>query len=85
MDITQTWTFDPWMLSLNALCTFALNISVVLVISHTSAVTIRVAGVVKDWIVVLVSALLFSDTKLTLINIVGYGIGESGSLFCRFS
>lgn len=78
MDITQTWTFDPWMLSLNALCTFALNISVVLVISHTSAVTIRVAGVVKDWIVVLVSALLFSDTKLTLINIVGYGIAIAG-------
>lgn len=78
MDLTQKWTFDPWILSLNALCTFALNISVVLVISHTSAVTIRVAGVVKDWVVVLVSALLFNDTKLTLINIVGYGIAIAG-------
>eukprot|EP00250_Pteridium_aquilinum_P013674 c21497_g1_i2 orf=231-1205(+) len=78
MDLTEKWIFDPWILSLNALCTFALNVSVVLVISHTSAVTIRVAGVVKDWVVVLVSALLFSDTKLTFINIVGYGIAIAG-------
>lgn len=78
MGLIQNWNFDPWILSLNALCTFALNVSVVLVISHTSAVTIRVAGVVKDWVVVLFSALLFSDTKLTFINIVGYGIAISG-------
>ncbi|MCO5556692.1 hypothetical protein L7F22_010243 [Adiantum nelumboides] len=78
MDLAQAWPSSPWILSLNALCTFALNISVVLVIAHTSAVTIRVAGVVKDWIVVLVSAFLFSDTKLTPINIVGYGIAITG-------
>ena len=29
----------------------------------------------KDWVVVLLSALLFADTKLTLINIFGYAIG----------
>lgn len=78
MNLIQTWTVDPLILSLNALCTFALNVSVFLVISHTSALTIRVAGVVKDWVVVLVSALLFTDTKLTSINIVGYGIAIAG-------
>ncbi|MCO5574921.1 hypothetical protein L7F22_028716 [Adiantum nelumboides] len=78
MDLAQAWPSSPWILFLNALCTFALNISVVLVIAHTSAVTIRVAGVVKDWVVVLVSAFLFSDTKLTPINIVGYGIAITG-------
>ena len=76
MDLTEdSWGINPWILCLNALCTFALNVSVVLVISHTSAVTIRVAGVVKDWVVVLVSTLIFTDVKLTVINIVGYGIG----------
>ncbi|KAF8410955.1 hypothetical protein HHK36_003492 [Tetracentron sinense] len=75
MDAAGTWTFQPLVLILNSLCTFALNLSVFLVISHTSALTIRVAGVVKDWVVVLLSALLFADTKLTIINLFGYGIG----------
>ncbi|KAK8691390.1 hypothetical protein V6N13_074901 [Hibiscus sabdariffa] len=75
MDAHGMWNLQPVVLMLNSLCTFALNLSVFLVISHTSALTIRVAGVVKDWVVVLVSALLFADTKLTVINILGYGIG----------
>lgn len=78
MDAHGTWTFQPIVLLLNSLCTFALNLSVFLVISHTSALTIRVAGVVKDWVVVLLSALLFADTKLTIINLFGYGIAIAG-------
>lgn len=76
MDASGMWNFPPLVLILNCLCTFALNLSVFLVISHTSALTIRVAGVVKDWVVVLVSALLFADTQLTVINLLGYGIGK---------
>lgn len=77
MDAHGTWGFkEPLILALNSLCTFALNISVFLVISHTSALTIRVAGVVKDWVVVLLSALIFADTTLTPINLFGYAVGE---------
>lgn len=76
MEAGGTWNFQPVILTLNSLCTFALNLSVFLVITHTSALTIRVAGVVKDWVVVLVSALLFADTKLTLINLFGYAVGK---------
>jgi hypothetical protein len=76
MEAHGSWNFPPLVLLLNCLCTFALNLSVFLVITHTSALTIRVAGVVKDWVVVLLSALLFADTKLTIINLFGYGIGE---------
>lgn len=76
MDALESWNFPPVVLILNSMCTFALNLSVFLVITHTSALTIRVAGVVKDWIVVLLSALLFADTKLTLINLCGYAIGK---------
>ncbi|KAK1439709.1 hypothetical protein QVD17_05529 [Tagetes erecta] len=78
MDAQGTWSFQPLVLTLNSLCTFALNLSVFLVIQHTSALTIRVAGVVKDWVVVLLSAILFADTKLTLINIFGYAIAIGG-------
>ena len=73
----MSWNFPLHILVLNCLCTFALNLSVFLVITHTSALTIRVAGVVRDWLVVFVSALLFADTKLTLINLLGYAIGTS--------
>lgn len=82
MDAQGSWTFQPLVLILNSLCTFALNLSVFLVISHTSALTIRVAGVVKDWVVVLLSALLFADTKLTLINLFGYAIGKYFEWMC---
>ncbi|KAL5977465.1 hypothetical protein ACLOJK_021812 [Asimina triloba] len=78
MDAAGTWNFPPLILTLNCLCTFALNLSVFLVIQQTSALTIRVAGVVKDWVVVLLSALLFADTKLTFINLCGYGIAIAG-------
>lgn len=78
LDSQETWSFPLLILLLNSLCTFALNLSVFLVITHTSALTIRVAGVVKDWVVVLLSALLFADTKLTMINLFGYGIAIVG-------
>ncbi|PIA46564.1 hypothetical protein AQUCO_01500247v1 [Aquilegia coerulea] len=78
LDASGPWRFQPLVLTLNSLCTFALNLSVFLVISHTSALTIRVAGVVKDWVVVLLSALLFADTKLTVLNLFGYGIAIAG-------
>ncbi|KAI7998837.1 putative sugar phosphate/phosphate translocator [Camellia lanceoleosa] len=48
MGAQGTWSFQPVILTLNSLYTFALNLSVFLVISHTSALTICVAGVVKD-------------------------------------
>ncbi|WOL12220.1 putative sugar phosphate/phosphate translocator [Canna indica] len=78
MDSSGPWNFPPIILLLNCICTFALNLSVFLVISRTSALTIRVAGVVRDWAVVLLSALIFSDSKLTAINLIGYGIAISG-------
>lgn len=81
MDSAGTLTFHPFILSLNSLCTFALNVSVFVVITHTSAVTIRVAGVVKDWVVVLLSAVLFADSTLTTINLLGYGIGKLEETF----
>uniref|UniRef100_A0A251TDW8 Putative sugar phosphate transporter domain-containing protein n=1 Tax=Helianthus annuus TaxID=4232 RepID=A0A251TDW8_HELAN len=76
MPKMESWSFQPFVLTLNSLCTFALNLSVFLVIQHTSALTIRVAGVVKDWVVVLLSAILFADTKLSLVNLIGYAIGN---------
>ncbi|KAL4588896.1 hypothetical protein LXL04_001794 [Taraxacum kok-saghyz] len=78
MPKMESWNFRPFVLGFNSLCTFALNLSVFLVIQHTSALTIRVAGVVKDWVVVLLSAILFADTKLSMVNLFGYAIAIGG-------
>ncbi|XP_047047528.1 probable sugar phosphate/phosphate translocator At3g14410, partial [Lolium rigidum] len=78
MDASVSWNFPPVTLFLNCMCTFVLNLSVFLVISRTSALTARVTGVVRDWSVVLLSAAIFADTKLTFINIVGYAIAIVG-------
>ncbi|KAL7601650.1 hypothetical protein Lser_V15G24849 [Lactuca serriola] len=78
MPKMESWSFRPLVLAFNSLSTFALNLSVFLVIQHTSALTIRVAGVVKDWVVVLLSAILFADTKLSMINLFGYAIAIGG-------
>lgn len=77
MDDAGSWNFPPVILVLNCVCTFALNMSVFLVISRTSALTIRVTGVVRDWVVVLLSSFIFIDTKLTPINLLGYVIGNT--------
>eukprot|EP00271_Cylindrocystis_brebissonii_P018915 TRINITY_DN5523_c0_g2_i1.p1 TRINITY_DN5523_c0_g2~~TRINITY_DN5523_c0_g2_i1.p1 ORF type:complete len:387 (+),score=69.59 TRINITY_DN5523_c0_g2_i1:425-1585(+) len=68
----------PLIMILNALCTFALNLSVFLVIMYSSALTARVAGVVKDWLVVILSAVIFADAQLTTINLWGYGVALAG-------
>ncbi|CAH1425865.1 unnamed protein product [Lactuca virosa] len=78
MPKMESWSFRPLVLAFNSLSTFALNLSVFLVIQHTSALTIRVAGVVKDWVVVLLSAILFADTKLSMVNLFGYAIAIGG-------
>ncbi|KAL5222893.1 hypothetical protein ABZP36_027606 [Zizania latifolia] len=78
MDESVSWSFPPFTLFLNCMCTFILNLSVFLVISRTSALTARVTGVVRDWTVVLLSAAIFADTQLTFINIVGYAIAIAG-------
>ncbi|GJN39744.1 hypothetical protein PR202_gb28881 [Eleusine coracana subsp. coracana] len=48
MDDSVSWSFPPFTLFLNCLCTFVLNLSVFLVISRTSALTARVTGVEKQ-------------------------------------
>lgn len=74
MDVSQI-QFNLWIFFSNALCALALNISTFLVIGRTGAVTIRVAGVMKDWILIALSTVLFPESTITGLNITGYAIG----------
>ncbi|KAL8091880.1 hypothetical protein AgCh_034226 [Apium graveolens] len=46
-----------------------------LVIGRTEAVTIQVAGVLKDWILIALSTVIFPESIITGLNITGYAIG----------
>lgn len=67
--------FNFWIFFSNALCALALNFSIFLVIGRTGAVTIRVAGVLKDWILIALSTVIFPESTITGLNIIGYAIG----------
>lgn len=52
-------TIPPWVLLTNAVVAFALNMAVFLLIGKTSALTMNIAGVVKDWMLIGLSVVLY--------------------------
>jgi hypothetical protein len=63
--------FDWPMLVLNASCAFALNLAVFLLIGKTSALTMNIAGVIKDWMLIFASQHFFHN-QVTFLNYAGY-------------
>lgn len=55
----------------NALLAFALNISVFLLIGKTSALTMNVAGVVKDWLLIYTGSIIFAS-PVSELQLLGY-------------
>nr|CAD1842532.1 unnamed protein product [Ananas comosus var. bracteatus] len=83
MDMSHI-QFNFWIFFSNALCALALNLSIFLVIGRTGAVTIRVAGVLKDWILIALSTILFPESTITGLNIIGYGIALCGVVMYNY-
>ncbi|KAG9133645.1 hypothetical protein Leryth_021642 [Lithospermum erythrorhizon] len=61
----------------NSICAFALNLAVFLLVGKTSALTMNVAGVVKDWLLIAFSWSVIKDT-VTAVNLIGYGLAFLG-------
>ncbi|KAL0648165.1 hypothetical protein Bca4012_046456 [Brassica carinata] len=74
---TSSFHFDYAIFGTNSLCAFALNLAVFLLVGKTSALTMNVAGVVKDWLLIAFSWSVIKDT-VTPINLFGYGIAFLG-------
>ena len=74
---SNDWSLDPALMFANGCVAFLLNIAVFLVIGRTSAVTMRVAGVVKDWTLICLSAVLFG-AKISVLTLSGYGVAFVG-------
>jgi drug/metabolite transporter (DMT)-like permease len=81
------YDFFPWerlsdptflgMLAANGCVAFMLNVAVVLLISHTSALTLTLAGIFKDILLVVLSVLVFGS-PVTPLQICGYGVALTG-------
>ncbi|XP_059639740.1 probable sugar phosphate/phosphate translocator At1g48230 [Cornus florida] len=83
MEVSQI-QFNFWIFFSNALCALALNFSILLVIGRTGAVTIRVAGVLKDWILIALSIVIFPESTITGLNIIGYAIALCGVVLYNY-
>lgn len=74
---TSSFHFDFVIFGTNSVCAFALNLAVFLLVGKTSALTMNVAGVVKDWLLIAFSWSVIKDT-VTPINLFGYGLAFLG-------
>ncbi|CAI9761672.1 unnamed protein product [Fraxinus pennsylvanica] len=83
MEVSQI-QFNCWIFFSNALCALALNFSIFSVIGRTSAVTMRVAGVLKDWILIALSTVIFPESTITNLNIIGYAIALCGVVMYNY-
>ncbi|XP_022132032.1 probable sugar phosphate/phosphate translocator At5g25400 [Momordica charantia] len=76
--------FDFVVFGTNSFCAFALNLAVFLLVGKTSALTMNVAGVVKDWLLIAFSWSVIKDT-VTPINLFGYGLAFLGVAYYNHS
>ena len=60
-----------FVLLFNALCAFCLNVSVYMLIGKTSALTMNIAGVIKDWLLIGFSNVFF-HAPISALQIRGY-------------
>ncbi|XP_047310898.1 probable sugar phosphate/phosphate translocator At4g32390 [Impatiens glandulifera] len=74
---TSGFHFDFAIFGTNSFCAFALNLAVFLLVGKTSALTMNVAGVVKDWLLIAFSWSVIKDT-VTPVNLIGYGMAFFG-------
>ncbi|KAL7164248.1 hypothetical protein ACSBR2_040205 [Camellia fascicularis] len=81
---TSSFHFDFAIFGTNSLCAFALNLAVFLLVGKTSALTMNVAGVVKDWLLIAFSWSVIKDT-VTPINLFGYGLAFLGVMYYNHS
>lgn len=74
---TSSFELDFWVFGTNCVCAFLLNLAVFLLVGKTSALTMNVAGVFKDWLLIAFSWSVIRDTVTTM-NLIGYGIAFMG-------
>jgi len=67
----------------NAIVAFTLNCAVFLLIGKSSALTMNIAGVVKDWLLIYLSWVLFAG-PISGLNLFGYGIAFTAVCYYNY-
>ncbi|XWS72913.1 hypothetical protein CRYUN_Cryun02cG0080300 [Craigia yunnanensis] len=80
----SSFHFDYFIFGTNSFCAFALNLAVFLLVGKTSALTMNVGGVVKDWLLIAFSWSVIKDT-VTPVNLCGYGLAFLGVAYYNHS
>jgi Triose-phosphate Transporter family len=75
---------SPFHMVANATAAFGLNMAVFLLIGQTSALTMNIAGVVKDWLLIGLSVLLFHSI-VTGLNLFGYFLAFLGVCWYNYN
>jgi hypothetical protein len=83
MRSTDTWTLRPGVMVANAATAFCLNLAVFLLIGKTSALTMNIAGVIKDWMLIWMSMRMFT-APVTALNLLGYTVAFLGVCFYNY-
>ena len=83
MRSTDTWMLRPAVMVANAATAFCLNLAVFLLIGKTSALTMNIAGVIKDWLLIWMSMRMFT-APVTGLNLIGYTIAFLGVCFYNY-
>eukprot|EP00959_Pyramimonas_sp_CCMP1952_P291166 6090470-Pyramimonas_sp.AAC.1 len=76
--------FDFLIMGSNACVALALNLAVFLLIGKTSALSMNVAGVVKDWILIGLSIYIF-NAPVSSISLEGYLLAFVGVCYYNYS
>eukprot|EP00240_Pyramimonas_obovata_P013295 CAMPEP_0118934048 /NCGR_PEP_ID=MMETSP1169-20130426/13456_1 /TAXON_ID=36882 /ORGANISM="Pyramimonas obovata, Strain CCMP722" /LENGTH=262 /DNA_ID=CAMNT_0006876909 /DNA_START=391 /DNA_END=1179 /DNA_ORIENTATION=- len=76
--------FEFWVIGLNACMALALNLAVFLLIGKTSALSMNVAGVVKDWLLIGLSVWLF-DAPVSSLSLEGYLVAFAGVCYYNYT
>eukprot|EP00894_Picocystis_sp_ML_P001228 jgi/Pico_ML_1/51745/g309.t1 len=80
----QGVSVDPVLMVENGLVAFGLNIAVFLLIGKTSALTLNIAGVLKDWLLIGLSSWIFG-APVTPLNLEGYTIAFAAVCYYNHS
>ncbi|KAK3286727.1 hypothetical protein CYMTET_5732 [Cymbomonas tetramitiformis] len=83
MQESVDWNFDVTIFAANATVALGLNLAVFLLIGKTSALTMNVAGVVKDWLLIGLSALLFHQ-PVSSVSLGGYALAFGGVCYYNY-
>jgi drug/metabolite transporter (DMT)-like permease len=84
LEITHSVHYSTGIMLANAMCAFALNSAIYLLIGKTSALTLNVAGVVKDFFLIIISAAVF-ESPISATQLIGFSIAAGGVFYYNYA